>query len=29
VTCRIVIDGRTISERSGSGAVTCSARVTR
>jgi hypothetical protein len=29
VTCRIVIDGQTVSERSGSGAVSCGARVTR
>jgi hypothetical protein len=29
VTCRIVVDGRTVSERSGSGAVSCGARVTR
>ena len=27
VTCRIVVDGRTVARKSGSGSVTCSARV--
>jgi hypothetical protein len=27
VSCRIVVDGRTVARKSGSGSVTCSARV--
>jgi hypothetical protein len=29
VSCKIVLNGRTVANKSGSGAVTCSARVTR
>jgi hypothetical protein len=29
VSCKIVLNGRTVASKSGSGAVTCSARVTR